>query len=379
MQRIKSSIMKQIVWKRYRRVVELLQALLLTGLPFLRINGQSALRFDIAELNLYFFGTVIRIGEFYLVLGATLFLLLFIGTVTVILGRVWCGWLCPQTVLLDLTERLVSIFGKKRSGTIQKFILLPLSALVAITMIWYFVPPVETMNRLMTSPLIAGFFLVLWASVYLELAVLGRGFCTSICPYAMMQNALFDKETLVIEYDRSRDATCMKCDDCVRACPVGIDIKEGLSNRCIACAECIDACWPKSRKRSLPPFPNYKGKMMRPKAWLLEGVTIASALVLALLIAARPTVEFMVNRVQEPLPTGLNRYAYSICNNSSKPLELELSAPDGVTLIGENRVAVKPYGVVRGKLLLKAGAGQDKVRLNLRGNGISLTRETGFL
>ncbi|NTV02101.1 MAG: 4Fe-4S binding protein [Chlorobiaceae bacterium] len=371
--------MKQIVWRRYRRVVEILQAILLTGLPFLKINGQSALRFDIGELNLYFFGTVIRIGEFYLILGATLFLLLFIGTVTVILGRVWCGWLCPQTVLLDLAGSLASVFGKKHSKTIQKLVLIPVSALVAITMVWYFVPPAETMAQLVASPLISGFFLVLWLSVYLELALLGRGFCTSICPYAMMQNALFDKDTLVIEYDQSRDSTCMKCDDCVRACPVGIDIKDGLSNRCIACAECIDACWPKSSRRNLPPFPNYKGKVMRPKAWMLGGVTVASALVLAMLIAMRPTVDFMVSRVQEPLPAGLNRYAYSIYNNSSRPLELELSAPEGITVIGESRIPVKPYGVVRGKLLLRAAAGRDKVSLNLRGSGVSLTRETGFL
>ncbi|NTU67514.1 MAG: 4Fe-4S binding protein [Chlorobiaceae bacterium] len=371
--------MKQIVWRHYRRMVEILQALLLTGLPFLKVNGQSALRFDIGELNLYFFGTVIRIGEFYLILGATLFLLLFIGTVTVILGRVWCGWLCPQTVLLDLADVLASPFGKKHAKTMQKLILLPVSALVAITMIWYFVPPAEAIRQLTSSPLITSFFLVLWTLVYLELAMLGRGFCTSICPYAMMQNALFDKDTLVIEYDQSRDDTCMKCDDCVRACPVGIDIKEGLSNRCIACAECIDACWPKSRKRNLPPFPHYKGKVMRPKSWLLGGVTLASALVLALFIAGRPTVDFMVNRVQEPLPAGLNRYAYSIYNNSPRPLELELSAPDGATVIGESRIVLKPFGVVRGKLLLKASPGRDKVTLNLRGNGVSLTRETGFL
>ena len=371
--------MKQIVWKRYRRAVEILQALLLTGLPFIRINGESALRFDIGELNLYFFGTVIRIGEFYLILGATLFLLLFITSVTVVFGRVWCGWLCPQTVLLDLTDSLASLFGRKHSKTLQKLILLPLAALVSMTMIWYFVPPFDAMRQLTTSPLIAGFFLVLWASVYLELAMLGRGFCTSICPYAMMQNALFDKDTLVIEYDQSRDATCMKCNDCVRVCPVGIDIKEGLSNRCIACAECIDACWLKSSKRGLPPFPNYKGKILRPKTYLLGGVTVASALVLALLIALRPPVDFMVSRVQEPLPAGLNRYTYSIYNNSSRPLELELSAPDGITVIGERRVPVRPYGVVRGNVLLKAEAGRDKVALTLSGNGISITRETGFL
>ncbi|NTU52947.1 MAG: 4Fe-4S binding protein [Chlorobiaceae bacterium] len=369
----------QIVWKPYRRAVELLQALLLTSLPFLRINGQSAFRFDISELNLYFFGTVIRIGEFYLILAVTLFLLLFISTVTVILGRVWCGWLCPQTVLLDLAGNLASLSGKKHSKLWEKIILLPLSALVSMTMIWYFVPPAEAMSQLFTSPLVAGFFLVLWVLVYLELAFLGRNFCTTICPYAMMQNALFDKDTLVIEYDKSRDSTCMKCNDCVRICPVGIDIKEGLSNRCIACAECIDACWIKSSRRNLPPFPNYKGRIIRTKSFWLGGITALSALVLVLLIAMRPPLEFTLSRVQEPLPAGLNRYAYTIYNNSSNTLELELETPDGITLIGEHTIAVKPFEVVRSRVLLRSEVKHDRITVTLKGNGISVSKEAGFL
>lgn len=371
--------MKQIVWKRYRRAVEIAQAILLTGLPFLKINGQSAFRFDIGELNLYFFGTVIRIGEFYLILAATLFLLLFISAVTVVLGRVWCGWLCPQTVLLDLTESLAAVFGQKHRKSIQKFILLPVSAMVGMTMVWYFVPPAEAMGRLFTSPAIAGFFIVLSILVYLELAMLGRGFCTSICPYAMMQNALFDKDTLVIEYDRSRDSTCMKCDDCVRVCPVGIDIKDGLSNRCIACAECIDACWLKSSKRNLPPFPDFKGNILRPKSYMLGGFTAATAAVLGLLIAMRPNVDFMVSRIQEPLPKGLNRYAYTVYNNSGRELRLELAGSDGITVIGERQLSVKPFGVIRGKVLLKVDERHDRVAITLKGDGVSISKETGFL
>ncbi|NTU58064.1 MAG: 4Fe-4S binding protein [Chlorobiaceae bacterium] len=369
----------QIVWKRYRRTVEILQAMLLTGLPFLRINGQSAFRFDIRELNLYFFGTIIRIDEFYLILAAILFLLLLVAWVTAILGRVWCGWLCPQTVLLDLTEDLAAIFGRKHRETVKKIILLPLSALISITMIWYFVPPNEAGAALFVSPVVTAFFLILWLLVYLELAFLGRSFCTSVCPYAMMQNALFDSDTLVIEYDRSRDATCMKCNDCVRACPVGIDIKQGLSNRCIACAECIDACYVKSSRRNLPPFPNYKGRILRAKTFWMGGITASAALVMALLISMRPPVEFMLNRIQEPLPTGVNRYACTISNNTGKTLDLKLSAPEGVTIIGERTVTVSPYGVVRNKLLLKSEAPRDKVRLTLEGNGISIGKEAGFL
>ncbi|NTW51154.1 MAG: 4Fe-4S binding protein [Chlorobiaceae bacterium] len=371
--------MKQIVWKKYRRAVEILQAILLTGLPFLRINGQSAFRFDIPELNLYFFGTVIRIDEFYLILAAILFLLLLITLVTMILGRVWCGWLCPQTVLLDLSEDLSGLFGPKYRSTIQKLILLPLSALISMTMIWYFVPPFDALKSLVVSPVVTGFFMVLWVLVYLELAFLGRHFCTSVCPYSMMQNSLFDKDTLVIEYDRSRDGTCMKCDDCVRACPVGIDIKKGLSTSCIACAECIDACYVKSSRRNLPPFPNYKGTILRAKTFWMGCITAATAMVLLLLLSMRPPVYFVLNRVQEPLPSGLNRYGYTIANNTGKTLDLTLTAPEGVTIIGERSIKIPPYAIVRNKVLVKSPAARDRMRLTIEGNGISIIKEAGYL
>ncbi|UWX57230.1 hypothetical protein NY406_08405 [Chlorobaculum sp. MV4-Y] len=171
----------------------------------------------------------------------------------------------------------------------------------------------------------------------------------------------------------------MKCNDCVRICPVGIDIKEGLSTSCIACAECIDACWLKSSKRNLPPFPNYKGKIIRPKTFWLAGTTAASALVVVLLFAMRPPVEFTLSRVQEPLPAGLNRYAFTISNNTSEPLDLKIEAPEGTTLIGEHAVSIKPFGETRSKVLIKAEGKRDTVTLTLKGDGISISREAGFL
>ena len=315
------------MWKPYRRAIESLQAVILTGLPFLAINGQSALRFDISTLKLYVFGSVIWIREFYLILGVSLFFLLFIAFVTVIFGRVWCGWLCPQTVLLDLSQSVEKLFGRKQQKNIQTILLIPLSALVSITMIWYFVPPAETLNTLFVSTTMSSFFLVLWVAVYLELAFLGRRFCTSICPYAMLQNALFDKDTLLIEYDVSRDATCMKCDECVKVCPVGIDIKKGLSSACIACADCIDACRVLSEKRGMPPFPNYKGRILRPKTFWLGGATVAAGVLLLLLLWSRPPVDFLVTRDNAPLPSGLNRYSYTIYNNGGKPLQIGILPP----------------------------------------------------
>ncbi|WP_232209728.1 4Fe-4S dicluster domain-containing protein [Chlorobium ferrooxidans] len=355
-----------------------MQAVFLTGLPFLEINGQSAFRFDIATLKLHVFGSVIWMREFYLILAATLFVLLFTGFVTIIFGRIWCGWLCPQTVLLDLSETISG--AKTHRKTIQKLALVPLTALVSITLIWYFVPPAETFRTLFTEPTITAFFLVLWLLIYLELAFLGRGFCTSICPYAMLQNVLFDRETLVIEYDVSRDATCMKCDACVHVCPVGIDIKKGLSQACIACAECIDACLRMTEKKHIPPFPNYKGRIVRPKTFWLGGVTVVTAIALGMLLLSRPPVDFLLIRDNASLPPGLNRYSFTIHNNGGEKLTLDLTSPDtGVTLIGEQTLNVEPFSALHGTILVKSTGTLERLHLKISGNGIIINREAGFL
>ncbi len=367
------------MWKPYRRAIEILQAVTLTGLPFLVIKGQSALRFDIPTLKLYVFGSVIWIREFYLILGVVLFFLLFIAFVTVIFGRIWCGWLCPQTVLLDLSKSIVKLFGRKNQKTIQSLLFILLSALVSITMIWYFVPPAETLKTLFVSSTITSFFLVLWIAIYLELSFLGRKFCTSICPYAMLQNALFDKDTLVIEYDVSRDDTCMKCDECVRVCPVGIDIKNGLSSACIACAECIDACRVLSEQRGMPPFPNYKGLIVRPKTFWLGGAIAAAGVALFLLLWSRPPVDFLVTRDNAPLLSGLNRYSYTIYNNGGNSLILKLSSPENVALIGEHSLLLRPFSALHGRILVKSSGKLERVHFRISGGGISISRVIGFL
>ena len=367
------------MWRRFRRAAGLLQALLITGLPFLVINGQSALRFDIPQLKLYFFGSVIWIKELYLILFAVLFFLLFIISITAVFGRIWCGWLCPQTVLLDLSESISRLFGGLPRRWLQRIVLLPFSALVSLTILWYFVPPVKTMQSLFSDALITGFFLVQWAVIYAELAFMGRKFCTTICPYAMMQNALFDRDTLVIEYDRSREDECMKCHDCVKACPVGIDIKEGLQTDCIACAECIDACVAVTVERNMNPFPGYKGKLLRPKAFWLGGATLLAGVILVVMVYSRPEVTFLITRDPEQLPQGINRYSWSLYNNTGEHRELELSTEGKFVIIGETVLLLKPYSFEKGKVLVRSEGGKDEVVFRIKDDGLTIEKKTGFL
>ena len=369
------------MWKRYRRVIELAQAAVITGLPFVRIGGESALRFDLADLRLYFFGTVIWISEFYLVLLAVIFLLLFIITFTNVLGRIWCGWLCPQTVLLDLSGDLARFFPLQDKSLVRKVILFPLSALVSLTLIWYFVPPVDALKGLFTSKTITGFFLVQWVLIYADLAFLGRIFCKTVCPYSMLQSGLFDKDTLVIAFDPARREECMGCDKCVRVCPVGIDIKDGLRKECVACAECIDACTSMVRNRAIPSLIAYQGRIWRKKTLLLFAVTALSGIVLLVLVSVRPDVDFIVTRNPEQQAKGINSYTYTIRNNRNADLRGTLSVKGPFILIGDSRVDLKPHEMVHGRMIAKAEQNRtgERIVFVLRTEGFAVEREAGFL
>jgi cytochrome c oxidase accessory protein FixG len=369
------------VWKKYRRLVAVLQALVIIGLPFLKIKGESALRFDLTSLKLHFFGAVIWINEFYLVLIGVIFLLLLIVTVTNVLGRVWCGWLCPQTVLLDLAGDLARVLTRGNKSVAVKLVLLPLSALVSLTLIWYFVPPSETMRGLFSSKLILGFFLAQWAVVYAGLAFLGRTFCKTVCPYSMLQSGLFDGNTLVIAFDPGKKEECKGCDKCVRVCPVGIDIKDGIRRECIACAECIDACSSMVKSRGIPPLINYRGTILRQKALVLSGVTLLSGLALVVLVTAMPAVDFVITRNPVQLLRGVNSYTYSIRNNKDSILRGDLSVKGDFSLIGEKSVKLKPYEMVHGGIIAKANGRSpaDIIVFVLRVDGRALERKVGFL
>lgn len=226
------------------------QAVLLLGLPFLKIRGESALRFDVPTLKLYFFGSAVWISEAYLFL--LFFLVFFIGImlVTVLYGRVWCGWMCPQTVLSDfarLIEKILTWLTSHRliRSMLSQTFLIILSALVSASLIWYFVSPYDLRADVIAwsvGPWTFWTWVVFTALVYLDLAFVRQKFCKAVCPYARLQSAFFDDKTLTISFDRNRAGECLGCEACVRTCPSGIDVRKGLQVECVNCAECIDSC-----------------------------------------------------------------------------------------------------------------------------------------
>ncbi len=372
------------MWKRYRRLVAWAEAVLILGLPFLRVNGQSALRFDIPTLSLYFFGSVVRLTEFYFVLFAGLFLLVLVVWATAIFGRLWCGWLCPQTVLLDMAEDLsLAIFKNRTWG--PRMVLLPLSALVSASLIWYFLPPMEFFQKVFHSGTVTGFFLIQWVVIYLELAFAGRRFCKYVCPYSMLQTALFDRDTLVIgfqgrpeEFEGRRP--CLMCHRCERVCPVEIDIKEGLQRQCIACAACIDACREVTSVRGIREFISYRGRPLRAKTFLLGALVVVFGVVALLSVAFRPPITVVVKRQVNQTSSLVNVYSFTITNNLSEQVEATFSVEGPYRFIGQKKVALRAFEVLSGQFMLKPeGSVSVSPLIIIRAGDYEIRQKVGYL
>lgn len=254
--------------------------LLLFGLvPWIPYGERQAILLDIGNQQFNFFGTTLYPQD--LTLLALLFMIAAFGLffITTFLGRVWCGYLCPQTVwtfmYIWFEEKLEGSANKRRkqdSGkmtpnlllrkTIKHIAWMAIALITGFTFVGYFVPIKSLVVDFLTinTTFWAGFWVLFFAiCTYANAAWMRSIVCLHMCPYARFQSAMFDKDTFIVGYNtkrgesrgpRSRKADpkklglgdCIDCDLCVQVCPTGIDIRDGLQYECINCGACIDVC-----------------------------------------------------------------------------------------------------------------------------------------
>jgi len=344
----------------WRRMAETLQALLILGLPFVRINGESALRFDIPSLRLHIFGVSLWMDEFFIVLMGLFFLTFLIILVTLLFGRVWCGWVCPQTVIIDITAFLDRANAKGLAQKMTAYALTLLACVVvAASLIWYFVSPYEFIPALLAGHLgvvTGGFWISLSVILFLDYGFLRHTWCATVCPYAKLQGALFDSNTMVIAFDQGRQDECMDCRACVKVCPVKIDIRKGLNAACITCAECLDACSDKMEKKQKPGLIGYffgrPGKRMsflRTNALLIGSVTVLFFIFFLYLSITRDPFDLTVmpNNDMKPRVAAngelLNSFVLAAENKSRQDREFRISAiiKGGAARVMPEKIALK--------------------------------------
>ncbi|MGL1957591.1 MAG: cytochrome c oxidase accessory protein CcoG [Colwellia sp.] len=248
-------------------------------LPWLQFNGHQAVLFDIGEQRFTLWSLTLwpqdlTLLAWFFIFGA--FLLFF---VTTFLGRVWCGYMCPQTVwtfiFIWFEERIEGTANQRRKLDQQKMsgrklrlkivkhgCWLLFSLFTAMTFVGYFAPMEDVFINVFTFNSSATIVTIL---VFFTLATYGNAgwmretVCLHMCPYARFQSAMFDKDTLTVAYDTKRGESrgargrkqdhkamglgdCIDCNLCVDVCPTGIDIRNGLQYECINCGSCVDAC-----------------------------------------------------------------------------------------------------------------------------------------
>lgn len=252
------------------------------GVPFIRWDRgpgvpDQAVLIDLPARRAYWFFIEIWPQEVYYLTAILVFAAIALFFVTALLGRVWCGYFCPQTVWTDLfvwVERIIQgdrnarkklheapwSFNKFKKIAVTHVIWLGIAWCTAGSFVLYFndAPTlVRSFFDLNVSPTVLMFIAGLTFSTYLMAGFAREQVCIYMCPYARFQSAMFDEDTLIIGYDTERGEPrgkhkkgdpwedrghCIDCTACVQVCPTGIDIRKGLQMECIACGLCVDAC-----------------------------------------------------------------------------------------------------------------------------------------
>jgi cytochrome c oxidase accessory protein FixG len=265
-----------------------LTQLVFYGLPWLNWNGRQAVLFDLAARKFYIFGIVLWPQDFIYLAALLIILAYALFLITAVAGRVWCGFACPQTVYTEIFLWIERRIEGTRSARMrldrQPWSLAKLAKKTAKHAVWaavalwtgfsfvgYFTPVHDLLREVIGITLgpWEWFWILFYGfATYGNAGWMREQVCKYMCPYARFQSSMFDKDTLIITYDKARGeprgahaknaaaarslGDCIDCSLCVQVCPTGIDIREGLQYECIGCAACIDACNVVMEKVSAP-------------------------------------------------------------------------------------------------------------------------------
>jgi cytochrome c oxidase accessory protein FixG len=259
-------------------VAVILLGLLFSG-PFIKIGGQPLLLFNIFERKFVIFGVAFWPQDFYLFGLATITFFVSIILFTVVFGRVWCGWACPQTIFMEMVYRRIEYWiegdanqqrklndapwtsGKIFKKISKQIIFFAIAILIAHVLMAYLVG-IEKVKEIVTaSPYDhwGGFITMIFFSIlfYWVFSYFREQACVAVCPYGRLQGVLLNKDSMAVAYDFNRgeprgklkkgevledNGDCIDCKLCVHACPTGIDIRNGTQLECVNCTACMDAC-----------------------------------------------------------------------------------------------------------------------------------------
>lgn len=393
---------------RARTWLSLLLLIILFSGPFIKINGKPILLLNIIERKFIIFGIGFWPQDFHLFVLATITLVIFIVLFTVIYGRLFCGWACPQTVFMEMLFRKIEywIEGDARKQrqlnaspmNFEKFvkkaskhtIFYAISFLIGNTFL-AFIIGIDELRKIVTDPpsqhLVGLTAMILFSGVfYYIFAFFREQVCTLVCPYGRLQGVLLDQNSIVVAYDFFRgeprgklkknvsarkQGDCIDCNQCFEVCPTGIDIRDGTQLECINCTACIDACnavmVKVHRPKGLIRYSSYTGIKEGHKLNLTPRIIGYSAVLLILvtvlftLLLNRKPIETTILRtpgiLYQELDDGriANLYNVKIINKTfeHKHIELKLKSPEGSLELVGGKIIVPDGGIGESAFFVK--------------------------
>jgi len=362
----------------YRSIVAYFLLAFLVIAPFIKINGEPMILLDVLGRRFILFGTIFWPQDFYLFYLMMLSFIVFIILFTVVYGRLFCGWVCPQTVFMEFVFRKIEWliegtpaqqiklknqpwnFEKIWKTVLKHTIFWAISFFIANVFLSYLIG-VEKLFEIIKDPIsehITGFIaiVVFSSAFYFIFAWFREQVCTLMCPYGRLQGVLLDKNSIVVVYDEYRGeprgvakkaekeagitkGDCIDCKQCVAVCPTGIDIRNGNQLECINCTACIDACdavmVKVGKPKGLIRYDSLEG-IKTGKKFKLTPRNIAYSVVLVLILAfatymasTRTTTETTILRTpgmtyQEQGDEISNLYNYKIVNKSNSDIDISI-------------------------------------------------------
>ncbi|PWA10902.1 cytochrome c oxidase accessory protein CcoG [Flavobacterium laiguense] len=268
----------------YRKWVSYFLLIILVANPFIKINGNQFMMFNVLERRFNIFSFPFWPQDFYLFVIFMIIGVVFVILFTVIFGRIFCGWICPQTIFLEMVFRRIEYWiegdrgaqirlekqewntEKIRKKATKWFVFLVISFLIANVFLAYLIGSDELFRLIENGPFAntsTFISLLIFTSVfYFVFAWFREQVCIIACPYGRLQGVLLDKKSINVAYDfvrgekevgrakfnkqedraASGKGDCIDCKQCVHVCPTGIDIRNGVQLECVNCTACIDEC-----------------------------------------------------------------------------------------------------------------------------------------
>ncbi len=375
-----------------RRVVAYGLMVVFFLIPYLRLNGKPLVLLDVPHRQFTLLGYTFLPTDTLLFMLLVLSIAIAIFLLTALLGRVWCGWACPQTVYMEFLFRPIERFfegGRSGSAAMDKAggfharrlakngVYLVLALFLAHTFLAYFVGIDQLVQWVRQSPFEhPTSFLIMagtTALIFFDFAYFREQTCLVACPYGRLQSVLLDRQSVIVGYDPIRGeprslkvkdraegaGDCIDCGACVLTCPTGIDIRDGLQMECIHCTQCADACDAIMDKVGTPrglirytSRDEVNGKpthLLRPRVILYPAALALTVGLLAFNLGTKADTDVTLLRgggapfTRQPNGSVVNQIRVKITNRDAaeRAYRLEVSGVEGASLIApQNPVTV---------------------------------------